>query len=233
MRSAFLSQPTFRFLAVLIIFLLTTAQARSQSPVNYLDPSDPDRGYWKLHTDHATRNTIVRLYNSGHKLVYEEIMPGQYIKLTDRTVSRISETLELVASNKLILSKVKAYDLTANSQAPEPVMPEPPTEPAISPVEVNNEYALVRVEAHAVKNPTRLLVHLNNPTKRRLKVSLQDKNGQSFFTESITAEKYARKIDIGGLIHGEYTLIVNSPYRRYPYRYSRQVVVAGSELSIK
>ncbi|GAA4413842.1 hypothetical protein GCM10023187_42600 [Nibrella viscosa] len=232
MRFYFLTPKITGFFLSLVLGLTATAPAWSQSPINYLDPTQPNRGYWKLYTDHATRNTIIRLYNSGNELVYEEIMPGQYIKLTERTVSRINETLELVAANKLILSKVKVYDLTDGYQAPEPVTEKPEGSPTTASATVHTDYAMVQVNANILKKTNSLLVQCDNPEKRRLKISLRNSNGQVVFTHSMNSEKYAQQFDLTGLQPGTYRLSVDSPYRHYPFLYTRQVTVDKGTLTV-
>lgn len=228
MRVSFLTSTCIQLLTAFTFFESSFTPAWSQGPINYIDAANPNQGYWKLHTDHSSRNTIIRLYNNDNELVYEETMPGQYIKLTDKTVSQINETLQLVASNKLILSKVKTYSLADSYRSPETLAEELP---ALVPAEVSKEYARVGLSIYTLKTPRKLIVRYTNPTRRRLMVGLRDESGRLLFSEYTNNEQQSFKIDMSDLKMGKYTVSIASPYAKDNFRHTR-LVTLGPDASI-
>lgn len=202
--------------------MLAEVQDWKEGSVNYLDPANPGQGYWKLRTNFAARATIINLYRADHELIYREIIPGQYIKLTERTICRINETLALVASNRLLLSKVKAYDLTEETRGPQPT--ESVSSPA--PTIADKEYAGIQVDARVLVNPNKVLVLCDNPTETSLGVYLRNKNGQILYQEFMHQAKYARKVDMSGMKPGTYFLQIRAANLKF--QSTRQIVVHGN-----
>ena len=92
-------------------FVPTTAQrAAGQSYV------ESDKGYWQVHTDPNSRNTVVQFFDGSNQLLYQESMARKYVKLSKRNVRLFDDLLAKLMARELLSEKVKAYDIVADSR---------------------------------------------------------------------------------------------------------------------
>ena len=77
---------------------------------------ESDKGYWQVHTDPNSRNTIVQFFDGSNQLLYQETMPKKYIKLNKRNVRQFDVLLGKLMARELLSGKVKSYDLVADSR---------------------------------------------------------------------------------------------------------------------
>ncbi|GAA4401030.1 hypothetical protein GCM10023187_14800 [Nibrella viscosa] len=209
----------WRLLLLSCVGLLLGYGCAAQTPVNYVDPANPSRGYWRLHADRHARSSVIRLYRGADELIYQETIPGQYLRLTARTTSQINTMLSLVVAHKLVLSDFKEYDFPSGSADPMATEAVPTAVPA----EINRDYAAVEVVAHLIKPTGKLLVRCDNPARRRLDIYLRNQSGHNVYAESMNLDKYSRRIDVSALKAGQYSLHIISPDKTFEY--TRQVII--------
>ncbi|GAB3899104.1 hypothetical protein GCM10028803_19640 [Larkinella knui] len=206
----------FRTLLVLLL-LFTTLVGRAQP--DYRAETNPGKGYWKIQTDYATRNTVIRFFNARHEAVYQETLRGKYVKLTKRNVRLFDEMLNRVVNSELLASQVKAYDLvattdgrytgtaTSTSYVPEEV-------PAVfTPIE-NREF----LANPFVNELGRLRINFANPDQKKVLIEITDDVSQTvYYTEWTHVAGYSRYFDTRHLISGKYRLLLKSPDKTLAY----------------
>ncbi|GAA4405202.1 hypothetical protein GCM10023187_23390 [Nibrella viscosa] len=197
---------------------LTTAQ-----PNTYFSQSAAaEKGYWKLFTDNQSRSTHVRFFDAQNQLVYEEVLAGKYIKLTDQNVDRLNQLLDQVMESRLIAASLKATPLEETIIHNQPVVWSGPSlkPEATAAVKLNNPLNYnIRLNSHLTEyqNKQMLRVQVENPERYRLAVSVRDKNGQAVYWEPVTQSNCLVKLNLSELKHDSYTLEVTTPNRNYSY----------------
>jgi hypothetical protein len=85
------------------------AQAATAQPVAYVSSPqayvEADKGYWQVHTDPNSRNTVVQFFDGANNLLYQESMARKYIKLTKRNVRLFDELLAKLMARELLSEK--------------------------------------------------------------------------------------------------------------------------------
>ena len=84
-----------------------STQVQSKTPNITKIRSNPVKGTGELTTDYKTKTTTVRFYNRQNQLIYEEAMPGRYVKLTKRNVYEINQAFDRMVDNQLVLATVR------------------------------------------------------------------------------------------------------------------------------
>ncbi|GAA4465277.1 hypothetical protein GCM10023189_45610 [Nibrella saemangeumensis] len=205
-----------------LMALLVSISSNAQSDLYAQHPTVSDKGHWKLFTDNQNRNTVIKFFNVENQLVYEEVMAGKYIKLTDQNVQLINEIFDRVMANKLIAGTVKSAPLEevaiSNRTA---VWTGPALKPeSVAEVAVHNQLNYnIRLNSHVTEYESRRLlrVQVENPEQYRLIVKLQDKNGQNIYWEPLTKKASLVKLNLSELRSRSYTLEVSTPNRKYSY----------------
>jgi hypothetical protein len=204
-------------LAVACLFATNSA---AQNEAYYREPTHP-KGHWKLFTDHRTRNTTITFFSADQQMLYQETLPGQYIKLTDRNRQIIDQAFNQFMQNQLIGGHIKASLLPVE-------LPQKAKRAAGRPATVDPGIATthaIRANAFFIENTARLKILFDNPTRRKINISLRDPSDWDVFTDCVSSSKYHRNLDLTGMRKGTYTLTITTPDRRY--HYSRQVVVGA------
>jgi hypothetical protein len=202
--------------ALLATLLLFTTLVATAQP-DYHAGKVPAKGYWKLQTDYATRNTIIRFFNDRDEPVYQETIMGKYIKLTKRNIRLFDEMLNRVVNSELLASQVKAYDLVATND--------------FSYSSASANYKLEETPAMFIPednkgfmaNPWitkvgKLRVNFANPGQKKVQIELTDEMSEViYYSESSHLTTYVRYLDTRHLSSGKYRLQLKSPDRTLTY----------------
>lgn len=203
----------------LLVFglLIIRSSAFAQSDTHYAYPADSSNGYWRLHTDYASRSTVIRFFDANRQLIYQETLRGRYVKLKKRNTRLFDLTLHRLINNQLLSSQVKSHELLAgNDRMPISAFIRPtalPDEPAPA-TDVTRTFAANPTVTSAGK----LKVVFINPAQDRILISLIDDAHRGVYKELSTLPSYKRLVDITQLPEGTFTFAIEAPQRKYKYR---------------
>lgn len=169
-------------------------------PDQYAQTSIPPQGYWRVMTQPDTRSTVVRFYNRDSQVVYEEQLAGRYIKLNDRNVARLDQTLANLTSGNLVASTLKTEPLRTEKE-----YYKEPTNMPLATVPTG-----LFVESFPIVSQDKLLVRFQNPEGYRMHIALRNERDQNVYNDSVVQKEYQRKFDLSQLAAGVYTLVVSN-----------------------
>lgn len=173
--------------------------------------AEPAKGYWQVHTDPNTRSTVVQFFDGSNQLLYQESMSRKYIKLSRRNVRVFDELLARLMDRELLSSKVKSYDLVADSRtefrSAAPV--EAPVGGANVKTAVSNIY---------VVREGKMKIILKNPAEERYDIRIMDTNMRTVYYESMNHAAYGRWFDMSRLEQGTYSIHITSPRKKLNYK---------------
>ena len=72
--------------------------------------------YWQVSTDVSTRNTAILFMDENQQVIYKEVLPQQYVKLTSRNRRFLDRFLTRLTSNQLVSNRLKTNPIPANDQ---------------------------------------------------------------------------------------------------------------------
>ncbi|WP_460674077.1 hypothetical protein [Larkinella ripae] len=202
-----------RLLAV--AFLLVSALATAQP--HYRSVHEPGKSYWKIQTDYATRNTVIRFYNAQNEAIYQETLLGKYVKLNRRNIRLFDEMLSRVVNSQLLASQVKSYDLMASNVAGfvhYKAVNHLEEESTLVSISENRSF----VANTLVNEAGKLRVNFSNPNQKKVLIELTDETARTvYYNESSHLAGYNRYFNITHLLSGKYRLQVNSPEQKLAY----------------
>lgn len=207
------------FRALLAMLFLFTALVATAQP-DYHSGADQSKGYWKIQTDYATRNTVIRFFNARNEPIYQETLMGKYVKLTKRNMRLFDEMLNRMVNSELLASQVKSYDLVASndfsySSASSSNRYAPEEKPSEEFVPIENRLFMANPW---VTNTAKLRVNFANPEQKKVLIELTDEESQTvYYNESSHLAGYNRYFDIRHLTSGKYRLKLKSPDQTLNY----------------
>jgi ribosomal protein L18 len=171
------------------------------------------KGYWRLRTQYSTRRTIVQIFNSEKRLVYQEQLQGRYLKLNRKNTQMLDKLCDRLLDNQLVASSMKAVDI------PEEVTPTlygtlAPANDLTSTVVLPLNTATLQANAIFTK-AGKLKALFINPTKQKITIQLIDKNGESVYTEASYLPQYSRNFELSDLPAGVYTFKIKGSQEHY------------------
>lgn len=90
--------------------LVVSATAQN---VQYRDPANPAREQWQIRTNAGAKSTVILFFDGQKNKIYEETIPGKYIKLTGCNIAKINKTFDQIAGKTMVLNQVKTDPLTS------------------------------------------------------------------------------------------------------------------------
>jgi hypothetical protein len=195
-------------------FVPAAAQAAAQSVAYVSSPQayvEADKGYWQVHTDPNSRNTVVQFFDGANNLLYQESMARKYIKLTKRNVRLFDELLAKLMARELLSEKVKAYDIVADSRTDY----RSASEPEWSAPSVNIKTAMSNVY---VVQKGKMKVILKNPAQENYDIRIVDSELRTIYHEQIKDSTYGRWFDMSKLGQGSYSVYISSPRKKLNYK---------------
>lgn len=195
-------------------FVFATAQVAAVQPVAFVSPQtyvESDKGYWQVHTDPNSRNTVVQFFDGANNLLYQESMARKYIKLTKRNVRLFDELLAKLMARELLSEKVKSYDIVADSRTDYRSV----SEPEWSAPSVNMKTAMSNVY---VVQKGKMKVILKNPAQENYDIRIVDSELRTIYHEQIKDPTYGRWFDMSKLGQGAYSVHISSPRKKLNYK---------------
>jgi hypothetical protein len=199
------------------MLLLAFMQAISVRLVaqSYYSPEKSDHGYWQVHTDYKTKNTIVRFFDADHQPMYQETMSRKYIKLTKRNVRKFDELLSKLMSKNMLKSGIEAHDIVADSR-----IGFHDTYKAEPPAEFKTIVSDPKMAAHNVyvTGQGKIKLILKNPLEEFYQVTIDDDQMRTIYTEQIKASSYGRWFDVSKLPEGTYSINIYNAHKKLNYK---------------
>ncbi|GAB3951146.1 hypothetical protein GCM10028805_30680 [Spirosoma harenae] len=193
------------------------AQLINQTTIPNAAEIDSARGYWRLNTQATTRSTIVQFFGTNRQLLYEEILPEKWVKLTRKNQRQFDQLLDHLVANQLLTARIETEPLPPTSA--EPVLA---TSPRLNTAE-NSASAISSYRVHAYINPNgKLYVIVNNPDRLRYAIKVVDQHNQSLYEEFTNLERYRRKLDVSSLTQHSYQVVVRIDNKPYTYKVKMQ-----------
>jgi hypothetical protein len=186
--------------------------------------ADSARGYWRLKTLATTRSTMIQFFGPGDQLLYEEIMPEKWVKLTRKNQQQFDQLLAQLLNNQLLTSRIKTESL-----------PPTPDEPAANRVAVRAAGSSSTSGAYNVhmyvNQAGKLYVIVDNPDRLRYKISLVDQHNRLLYEEFTNHDQYRRRLDVSALPLTAYQAVVLIDGKPFTYRVKsqRNRIVFGSQ----
>ncbi|GAB3340547.1 hypothetical protein GCM10027299_54040 [Larkinella ripae] len=171
---------------------------------------------WQLHTDAVSHQTVVAFYDDHNRLIYQEVLPGQHVRLTRKNIRRLDQASARLASNQLVASVISPDLLTADAGFA-------PTETGVGRSALLGaplaESATDGFRATVVPAPrARIAVYYQNTESNPVSIQLLDPSGQPVYRETSTHPSYKRYLDLDKLGLGVYQLTLSTAQYRYQYR---------------
>ncbi len=208
------TNPHFRlkqFLFATALLSCTAAATNAQDSAYADTKPSADKGYWQLKTDAIAQNTTIDFYGRDHQLVYQETIPGQYVKLNKRNRRLLDETTEQLTDNRLLASAIKTTPLITSPTNSVSSDKASSTAPAASQFET-----LSYINANGV-----LRVAWNNPGQEKTSLSILDDQKRVIHQEHSFTDKFRARYNLSQLESGRtYTLMVVNNRTPYTYRIS-------------
>lgn len=172
---------------------------------------ESDKGYWQVHTDPNSRNTVVQFYDGDNHLLYQESMSRKYIKLSKRNVRLFDDLLAKLMARELLSEKVKAYDIVADSRTDY----RSASEPEWAAPSVNVKTAMSNVY---VVQKGKMKVILKNPAQESYDIRIIDSELRTIYHEQVKEPSYGRWFDVSKLGEGTYSVHIASPRKKLNYK---------------
>ncbi|MGV3601198.1 MAG: hypothetical protein ACO1N1_08330 [Dyadobacter fermentans] len=174
---------------------------------------ESDKGYWQVHTDPNSRNTVVQFFDGGNHLLYQESMARKYVKLSKRNVRLFNDLLAKLMARELLSEKIKTYDIIADSRTDYRIMSEP--ESSLPASDVNMKTAMTNVY---VVQQGKMKVILKNPAQESYDIRIIDSEMRTIYHETVNELTYGRWFDVSKLGEGTYSVHISSPRKKLNYK---------------
>ena len=90
----------------------------------YLEPEHNRKASWYVSTDAQTYHTSVIFLDSNQRILYEEVLPRRYVKLTDHNRRVLDLTLDKLTRRQLVGDKLKTLPIRYESRVQSLPLPE-------------------------------------------------------------------------------------------------------------
>lgn len=223
------------WLVITTIMLSAALPCQAQTNSDYFTVdsvrNDSTGAYWKLRTDYQTRSTSIRFFNAQHQLLYEEKLPGRYVKLTKRTTRLLNELLTGLTNRNLLDTHVDSYDLLASNQPQHRhtinrTGHDKPNEPTSNSLNGSSFSA-----NSIVTDQGKMVVYCTNPDNTPIYVSLTDQDQKiDYYKERVKAIDYTRYFDVNQLPVGSYRLQIK--HQKQIVSFALAVKAKGSQYDL-
>lgn len=172
--------------------------------------AEPGRGYWQVHTDHQSLNTVVQFFDKSHRLVYSETLQKQYVKLNKRNIRRFDALLQKLETNELLNGNIRTYELVADSRTV--------FRDVSVPAEASSSNHQTDETNVYVLKDGKLKIIVTNPLHESYDISIIDDELRSIYQEAFAEPKYGRWFDMSRLKEGAYKIRIKGPRKRLNYK---------------
>ena len=202
---------------------VTNAYVTQSAADNQPADADPDEGksHWRISTDPISRSTTVQFFSPQQRVLYEEVLPGQYVPLNDRNVAHLDHLLSRISANNLVASAVNTSPLLSESRFYKERTSKAPTR-SVTP-EAAHPVAGLRANLAYNADRKKLIVRFANPSGSRVNLKLTDERDRELYWNSVVAPEILQRFDMGDAPDGRYTLVIYRPYTKERYVHKVQI----------
>ncbi len=188
---------------------LTSASASHVPPPvktqdTYLQAERTRKASWYVSTDARTQHTSVIFLDSNQRILYEEVLPRQYVELTEHNRRVLDGTLSKLTNKRLMGEKLKTLPIKYKHLAGGLATPEYKNDPNPEYIPELNPYG---VQAKAMVSGGKLF-HLwcKTPEVEKIKLMLRDGSGVIVRNYSVKKRELTYAIHINELSSDNYEL---------------------------
>ncbi|OZI07949.1 hypothetical protein BWI93_11855 [Siphonobacter sp. BAB-5385] len=195
----------FGILAVLVSFS-TVVSAQSAS-------SDSTRAYWKLYASQESQSPLIRFYTAAHQVVYEETLPKDLGRLTQKNIRLFDQLLASVTNQRLVSSHLSPERNLAIYSVPLSVEKSPGTK-----ITWYRDGVAFFVANPQVKELGKIQVFYARLDTKQVSVSITDELEEySHYQDRSNRSTYRRSIDLQKFPSGRYKLMIRHPGQTFTY----------------
>lgn len=194
-----------------------TAVTISQA-LNQPGSTAPAKPYWRLNTGAGARNTQVRFFDASDRLLYEETLVHQYVRLTPRNLARLNNILDRLVNCSLVVNTLKTKTIDERPSGNELSVRAEHARLTAAPTETNPKG--YPIEAYSIYQipQDRLVILLTNPDRYPMKIVIwQEGHTKEAYFEIDNGTHYQRKLNLNKLSTGNYKLIITSIDNKFYY----------------
>ncbi|WP_155297373.1 hypothetical protein [Spirosoma aerolatum] len=186
-------------------------------PINEPDSS---RGYWRLKTQAASRSTQIQFFGADRRLLYEENLPGQWVRLSRKNRKQFDQLLAQLVANQLLTTRIKT-ELLPSEQA----NLRPPSSAPRPDIDTTNAPIPASYYVHAyISQAGKLHLLISNPERLRYKIEIVDQYNRPLYEEFSNLYSYSRRLDLAPIPDTICRVIVHIAQKRFLYAVKRQNV---------
>jgi hypothetical protein len=209
---------------VLLLLLLSTqcllGQGTEYNPIK----TDSARAYWQVKTLASSRSTRIQFFSAEHRLIYEEVLPGKYFKLTPYNQAVLDSTLQKVMNRQLLTSSLKTRVLKTAL----PIQKEYILTAATQSISFVKDYKALG---------GKILLLLNNPGRHFIYVTLTCPGTEYCYSNKVRPPKnsktiYTQVVNVNRLSAGEYQLTLRQKKQQVTYQLRVQASSDQDQLGI-
>jgi len=179
--------------------------------------SDSSTGYWQLKTQVATRTTVIQFFGPNQQLLYEEIMPERWVKLSRRNHQEFDLLLAKLMANSVLARRIKTNVLPRLPPESNGPLPEQPKTDTLGNQPRGVVYAFINQYG-------KMRVLVDNPGNKAYSIELFNRQGKPLYREFTALKQYRRWLDLSELEDGPHKLIVKLEGQPTLYKVSTRLV---------
>ncbi|OJW73321.1 MAG: hypothetical protein BGO59_07540 [Spirosoma sp. 48-14] len=210
----------FDLLLISVVFLLVSAYSLKAQPDRYtlqpMDEPDSSQGYWRLKTLAASRSTQIQFFGADRQLLYEENLPGQWVRLSRRNRKQFDQLLAQLVANQLLTTRIKTELLPSEPAKLRPNLASRPD------IDTTNAATSASYHVHAYINQAgKLHLLVNNPERLRYKIEIVDQHKRPLYEEFSNLYSYRRRLDLALIPDTICRVMVHIAQKRFLYAVKR------------
>lgn len=170
----------------------------------------PSGGYWRLNTSASARSTQIEFFDAQGQLLYGEILPGKWLKLTTQNEQKLDQFLDELMAGRLLSDRVKIQAFPTELS-----VPTAPVAEKLGHSTLTGADSLV--VSTAMHNTGILFIRVYNPRKKSIMIQLLD-SGFKLLEDASQEYLYQKGFDISGLKQGTYEVVVRAKRQKITQR---------------
>jgi hypothetical protein len=188
---------------------------------------DSNAAHWQVQTLAKSRTTKVQFFDASQKSIYEETLPGKWVKQNRKSRRQLDKLLAQIVTNKLVISRLKVEDL--------PTMPYPQLSRSRFediPLATGEPTTTTSYKVFAfVSVDGKVNVTVENPERLTYKIEIVDDQQHIVYQEFTRLDRYRRTLDISPLRSSSLKVVIGIAKERYVYEVHQQDI--KSQYSMK
>ena len=197
-----------------LLCLLSSASVQAQTSAHYDNAASKTPGHWEASTNYQVNGTEIRFYDGNKQLIHQEVYPNKLVKLTKKNVERLDITLAKVMDKQLVPSEVKTVTMPASTEDPRVVNKRRRIMEAER--RASSADLTAQVVGSTSGNNAVLKVFIYNPHEERLRIEIQNAQGNPVCKEYTTDFQHYYRFNLNSLQDGNYRVQIYKIPQRKP-----------------